>query len=131
MIFLTSKSEPAGFKSDKFFVITNYPAAGGVAASGSAYINKGALLFKFYSFQDDVRIGIHLTDSGRTPVHLDVDFEVEVERNGGVYYVLFDDFPDSYTKDNVHCYFELRLTNMTPNSQDRGTAINVQVMYRP
>jgi hypothetical protein len=129
MIIWTSKVEPEGFEKDKFLVITN--PANGVAASGSAYINQGAVLFKFYSFHDDVRIGIRLTDSGHNPSLLDISLEVEVERNGGTHYVLIDDLPEKYTKDNVYCYFELRLTNLTPGYRDRGTAINVEVMFRP
>jgi hypothetical protein len=123
--------EAADYKVDKFLVITNYPAAGGVSASGSAYINKGELLFKFYSFHDDVRIGVRLVDSGGVPRLLDIETEVEVERNGGEYFILFLDFPPGYTRDNVHCYFELRLTNMTPKRKDVGTAINVQLLFRP
>jgi hypothetical protein len=128
---MVKRSQPPGFEVDKFLVITNYPAAGIVSASGSAYINQGELLFKFYSFHDDVLIGVRLTDSGGIPVHFDVETEVEVERNGGEYCIWFWDFPPRYTKDNVHCYYELRLTNMTPNRRDMGTAINVQLLFRP
>jgi hypothetical protein len=127
---MSSKAEPAGFKVDKFLIITNAPA-GGVAASGSAYINQGSLLFKFYSFHDDVRIAIRLVDSGRVPDRLDFETEFEVEHNGGAHYVLFEDFPPAYLKDNVQSYFELRLANVTPGRKYIGTAVNVQVMFRP
>jgi len=39
MIAFPTKTEPAGFRTDKFFAITNYPASGVLSASGSAYIN--------------------------------------------------------------------------------------------
>jgi hypothetical protein len=131
MFVMPSRSQPPGFKVDKYLVILDYPAAGGVSASGSAYINKGDLLFKFYSFHDDVRIGVRLTDSGHHPVHIDIEAEYAVDRNSGEYFLWFGDFPPAYTKDNVHCYFELRLTNDTPNRKDIGTAINAQLLYRP
>jgi hypothetical protein len=131
LLFFPSKVEPAGFKLDKSFALQNYPAAGGVSASGSAYVNRGELLFKFYSFHDDVRLRIRLTDSGRVPRLLDEDYAFPVERNGGAHFVLCTDFPEAYTRDNVYCYFELTLANETPGREQEGTAVNVQMMYRP
>jgi hypothetical protein len=121
-------SEPAGFKTDKVFAITNYPAAGGVSASGSAYINRGVLLFKFYNFKDPVSIAIDLAKSGRG--RLLAQDVIDMTPKGGDRFVMFEDFPTGYTRDNVYCYFELLLTNRTRDRKDMGTAVNVQMMFR-
>jgi hypothetical protein len=57
------ESEPAGFKADSVFKIINYPAAWIASASGQAYVNKGAVLFKFFNFHDDVRIVVDIAKS--------------------------------------------------------------------
>ena len=131
VIMVQSMVEPEGFKLDKVFTIQNYPAAGGVSASGAAYINQGELLFKFYSFHEDVRIRIRLTDSGRVTRHFEVEDAFPLERNGGAHFAQYDNFPEAYTRDNVYCYFELTLTNETPGREHLGTAVNVQMKYRP
>jgi hypothetical protein len=122
-------SEPAGFQTDKVFKIINYPASGIVSASGNAYINRGTLLFKFYNFSEDVRLVIDLANSGRIgPL---AHAETDVKRGAGARLVLFEEFPPEYLRNNVYCYFELRLTVVPPNRRDTATAVDVQMLYRP
>jgi len=114
-------SEPAGFTSQSSFAMSNNHTA-----TGRAFLDRDTLLFKFYSFDDDVQIDVYLTDDDG---HSELAYaEIDVPRNGGDRFVLFDDFPVNPGGDKPRIgRYELKLTNQRRESA--STRMDVRI-YR-
>ena len=87
----TPDSQPAGFHTDHYLTLMNYVSLQNPGLNGRIDIGKGALLFKFSNFQNEVKITIRLYElGGKTTLD---ETDVLAITNDSPQFVVFEDFP--------------------------------------
>ncbi len=122
-------AQPVGFHTESYLKALNYSDLQNASLRGKAYLGTGAVLFKFSKFRDPVRITIDLRKTGGVE-SLGDETDLNVPANSTDKYVLFEDFPAGYLRNNRFCQYELWLLNMTANQEGRSTSVEIEVMYR-